>query len=227
MNLFWAALIVVGTTLLAIAAMLFVRRSAPEGSYFADGDRASGVFGVLATGFAILAGFVVFLAFESYDASRRAPRPRPGWSRSSSRSSSSSRPRKALGCPASSSATRATSPRRVEWPEMAEGDRHQPLERGDVPLHAGQRAPFGFRAGCLLEVARPASDREMGGRPRPRCGGRDPTSLWIVLFLTASIIFAYMLFFADSGEGRIVQAMLIGGVAVVISSLAAAPVVPR
>ena len=31
---------------------------------------AAGVFGVLATGFALLAGFVVFLAFESYDASR-------------------------------------------------------------------------------------------------------------------------------------------------------------
>ena len=50
--------------------MLFVRRTAPEGSYFEDGDRASGVFGVLATGFAIFAGFVIFLAFTSYDQSR-------------------------------------------------------------------------------------------------------------------------------------------------------------
>jgi hypothetical protein len=32
--------------------MLLVRRSAPEGSYFEDGDRASGIFGVLATAFA-------------------------------------------------------------------------------------------------------------------------------------------------------------------------------
>src|SRR6187397_367270 len=50
--------------------MLLVRRGAPEGSYFADGDRASGVFGVLATGFAVLLGFVVFLAFTSYDTAR-------------------------------------------------------------------------------------------------------------------------------------------------------------
>jgi len=70
MSLPLAALIVVVVVALAIAAMLFVRRGAPEGSYFADGDRASGVFGVLATTFAILAGFVVFLAFESYDTSR-------------------------------------------------------------------------------------------------------------------------------------------------------------
>jgi hypothetical protein len=70
MNLVWAVLVVAGTTALAVAAMLLVRRGAPEGSRFSDGDRASGVFGVLATGFSVLLGFVVFLAFESYDQSR-------------------------------------------------------------------------------------------------------------------------------------------------------------
>ena len=47
-----------------------MRRNAPDGSYFHDGDRAAGVFGVLATGFAVLFGFVVFLAFTSYDSAR-------------------------------------------------------------------------------------------------------------------------------------------------------------
>src|SRR5436189_5462357 len=70
MNLVEAALIVAGVTVVAVAGMLLVRRRAPEGSYFEDGDRAAGVFGVLATGFALLSGFVVFLAFESYDTSR-------------------------------------------------------------------------------------------------------------------------------------------------------------
>src|SRR3954447_4963952 len=70
MNLAWGALVIVIVAAAAVAAMLLVRRRAPEGSYFVDGDRAAGVFGVLATGFAILAGFIVVLAFESYDASR-------------------------------------------------------------------------------------------------------------------------------------------------------------
>src|SRR4051795_8326389 len=69
-NLVWAGLIVVGVAAVTIAAMLLVRRGAPAGSYFEDGDRASGIFGVLATGFAVLIGFVVFLAFESFDTSR-------------------------------------------------------------------------------------------------------------------------------------------------------------
>ena len=70
MNILWGLLVIVGVTALAVAAMLLVRRRAPEGSYFADGDRASGVFGVLATGFSVLLGFIVFLAFTSYDQSR-------------------------------------------------------------------------------------------------------------------------------------------------------------
>ena len=48
MNLFWAALIVVLVAVAATTAMLLVRRRAPEGSYFEDGDRAAGVFGVCA-----------------------------------------------------------------------------------------------------------------------------------------------------------------------------------
>src|SRR5437870_1177036 len=70
MNLVWAGLIVLGVAAVAVAAMLLVRRGAPEGSYFEDGDRASGIFGVLATGFAVLIGFVVFLSFQSFDTSR-------------------------------------------------------------------------------------------------------------------------------------------------------------
>src|SRR5437762_4953792 len=70
MNVVWAVLITAAVTAAAVAALLLVRRGAPHGGYFEDGDRAAGVFGVLATGFSVLLGFIVFLAFESYDQSR-------------------------------------------------------------------------------------------------------------------------------------------------------------
>src|SRR5512145_94256 len=70
MNVYLAILVTAVVATVAIAAMLLVRRRAPEGSYFRDGDRAAGVFGVLATGFAVFAGFVIFLAFTTYDQSR-------------------------------------------------------------------------------------------------------------------------------------------------------------
>jgi preprotein translocase subunit SecG len=65
---FALALVVIPVAVaLAVTAMLLVRRRAPDGSYFSDGDRASGVFGVLATGFSLVLGLIVFLAFTSYD----------------------------------------------------------------------------------------------------------------------------------------------------------------
>ena len=73
MNVLVGVLIICAVSAAAVTAMLLVRRGAPEGSYFADGDRAAGVFGVLATGFSVLLGFVVFLAFTSYDTARSGP----------------------------------------------------------------------------------------------------------------------------------------------------------
>ena len=46
-----------------------------------------------------------------------------------------------------------------------------------------------------------------------------PTPLWLVLFLSAGILFAFMLFFADRGERVLVQGTMMGGVAVLVSSL--------
>ena len=68
MNLLWGVVIVA----VAVAAMLLVRRRAPDGSYFNDGDRASGVFGVLAARYwvSLLLGLIVVLVFTSYDDSK-------------------------------------------------------------------------------------------------------------------------------------------------------------
>src|SRR5829696_8079966 len=70
MNLVWGLLVTVVVTAMAVALMLFVRRRSPEGSRFSDGDRAAGVFGFFATGFALLLGISIYLGFTSYDQSR-------------------------------------------------------------------------------------------------------------------------------------------------------------
>src|SRR3954447_908901 len=70
MSLAVAMLVTAAAAGFAVSAILLVRRRAPEGGYFADGDRAAGVFGVIATGFSVLLGLIVFLAFSSYDQSR-------------------------------------------------------------------------------------------------------------------------------------------------------------
>jgi hypothetical protein len=64
------------------------------------------------------------------------------------------------------------------------------------------------------------SDREAARADRIHgAEGVIPVPLWIVLFLSAGIIFVFMLFFADSGERAVVQGMLMGSVVSVITVL--------
>jgi hypothetical protein len=62
------------------------------------------------------------------------------------------------------------------------------------------------------------SDREEGRRDRLHgAEGIIPSTIWLVLFLIAGVVFAYMLFFADSGEPAVSQAMLMGSATTVIA----------
>ena len=218
----WAAVIVVAVTALAIAAMLLVRRRAPEGSYFEDGDRAAGVFGVLATGFAVLAGFVVFLAFESYDTSRSGAEaearivahqfetvqflPAPAPERLSGE----------LVCYARNVVHQ-------EWPQMTSGTLGDAMNPWGVALFRSLRATEPRSASEQAAYSKyldQRSDREDARADRTHgAEGVIPTPLWIVLFLSAGILFVFMLFFADSGERAVVQATMMGGVAILVSSL--------
>ena len=67
MNPISAFAVIAVAVAISVGALLLVRRRAPDGGWFTSGDRAAGMFGVLASGFAILLGFVVFLSFESFD----------------------------------------------------------------------------------------------------------------------------------------------------------------
>jgi len=222
MSIVWGGLIVLVVAAVAIAAMLLVRRGAPEGSRFTDGDRASGVFGVLATGFALLAGFVVFLAFESFDTARAGAEaearivahqfesvqflPSPGRERLSGE----------LICYARNVVHQ-------EWPQM----RSDTL--GDAPNRWGRALFDTLRAteprsasaqAAFAQYLDERSDREDARADRTHgAEGVIPTPLWIVLFLSALILLGYMLLFADSGEGAVVQATMMGGVAVMVTSL--------
>ena len=85
--------------------------------------------------------------------------------------------------------------------------------RATDPRSAAEQAAF---AKYLDE----RSDREDARAERTHgAEGVIPTPVWIVLFLSAGILFAFMLFFADSGEGVVVQATMMGGVAILVTSL--------
>src|SRR4051812_977293 len=225
MSIFWSALILVAAVAVAVAVMLFVRRGAPEGSYFMDGDRASGVFGVLAGGFAIFAGFIIFLAFTRYDASRSGAESEaltvvqqfetaqflPAASRG--------RLEGDLVCYGRSVVHR-------EWPQMEAGNGSDAINPWAVALFRTLKSTDPRSAAEQAAYSKwldQTSDREQARRDRLHgAPGIVPASIWIVLFLIAGVVFCYMLFFADSGEGPFTQAMLMGStVTVVVATLLA------
>ena len=222
MNLVWSILIVAGGCAVAVTAMLLVRRRAPEGGYFEDGDRAAGVFGVLATGFSVLLGFIVFLGFESYDQSRS------GAEQEALVLVQQVENAQFFGQPARTALTGqlvcyGRSVVNGEWDRMRAGTQGDAIN------------PWSVRMFRTLQMVRPqtysqqsaydkwldqTSAREEARRDRIHGAvGVIPTTLWIVLFFIAAVIFAFMLFFADRGERAVVQGMLIGSVVAVIVSL--------
>ena len=222
MNLVWATLIIAGTTSVAVAAMLLVRRQAPEGSYFADGDRAAGVFGVLATGFSVLLGFIVFLAFESYDQSR-AGAETEAVVLAQQVETAQLFPPAAAGELTGELVCYGRFVVQTEWPRTEAGKQGDVINpwgaelfrtlQGVQPRTPSQQAAYSKWLDQRFEREAARIDRIHGAV------GVIPTPLWVVLLFIAVVIFVFMLFFADSGEGAITQAVLMGSVVSVIVAM--------
>jgi hypothetical protein len=219
MSVFWTILILIVANAATIGAMLLVRRRAPEGSYFKDGDRASGVFGVLAGGFAIFAGFIIFLAFTTYDQSRSGGEAEALTAIQQFETAQLLPPgvRDRL---TGEIVCYGRSVVHQEWPQMQDGKGGDTINPWSIalfrslqlvnPKTASEQAAYG-------KWLDQTSDRESGRRDRLHgAEGIIPTSIWLVLFLIAGVVFTFMLFFADSGEGVPSQAMLMGSATTVI-----------
>jgi amino acid transporter len=222
MDVVWATLVIAGTTSVAVAAMLLVRRRAPEGSYFADGDRAAGVFGVLATGFSVLLGFVVFLAFESYDQSR-AGAETEAVVVAQQVETAQFFPRPAADELTGELVCYGRSVVHTEWPRAEAGNLGDAINpwgaesfrtlQGVQPRTPSQQAAYSKWLDQRFDREAARSDRIHGAV------GVIPTPLWVVLLFIALVIFVFMLFFADSAEGLITQAVLMGTVTSVIVAM--------
>jgi hypothetical protein len=180
------------------------------------------VFGVLATGFSVLLGFIIFLGFESYDQSRAGAEqeaivvlqqienaqffPPPGRGELTAE----------LVCYGRSVVSQ-------EWDRMRAGKQGDALN------------PWGVRMFHTLQTVRPQTNTQQSAYDKwlDQTSAREearqdrihgavgviPATLWIVLFFIAGVIFVYTLFFADRSERAVVQGVLIGSVVAIIAAL--------
>jgi hypothetical protein len=221
-NVFIAFLFVLAAAALTTTVMLLVRRGAPEGSYFSDGDRASGVFGVLATGFSVLLGFIIFLAFDSYDESRSGAESeaitvvQQVETAQFMPSDTSEKLTGQLVCYA-----RFVSG--TEWPRMEAGTLGDSVNPWSLAMFRVMKATDARTTAEQSAYDRwmdQTSDREDARHARVHgAEGIIPVPLWIVLMGISGVIFVFMLFFADSAELKRTQAMLMSSVTVTITCL--------
>src|SRR3954453_992460 len=222
MNVAVALVIVIASAAVAICAMLLVRRVAPDGSFFNDGDRAAGVFGVLATGFAVLVGFVVFLAFTSYD-SARAGAEVEALTVAQQVETAQLHPTTVVDRLTGELVCYARSVTGVQWDKMEAGTLGEEVNpwasalfqtlRTVEPQTASEQSAYDVWLGQTSTRETARNDRIHGAV------GVIPAPLWLVLFFSAGLIFVFMLGFADSGERKVVQALLMGSVVSVIVAL--------
>ncbi len=220
MNIVLGAVVVLGVVALAVAAMLLVRRNAPEGSRFSDGDRASGVFGVLATGFSVLLGFIIFLAFTSYDQSRTGAEAE-ALAVIQQIETARLMPAAVVDELTGDLVCYARTVAGPEWDRMQDGTQGDALNpwgvamfrtlRGVEPATASEQSAYDKWLDLTSAREEARRDRVHGAE------GVIPSPLWIVLFVISAVIFVYMLFFADPAEGAATQALLMGSVVGVIT----------
>lgn len=222
MNVLVALVVVALITAVTVTVMLLVRRRAPEGSWFTDGDRASGVFGVLATGFSVLLGFIIFLAFQSYDESRSGAESEATIVAQQVQTASffpGEVPEQLTG----ELACYARSVAGTEWDALANGtlgDQINPWGAAMFETVSAVDPQTATEASAYDRWMDQTAQREQARIDRVHgAEGIIPAPLWLVLFAISGVIFAYLLFFADPSEGRVTQAMLMGSVTVVITLL--------
>ena len=222
MNIVWAAVVVVAATAIAVAAILAVGRRAPEGGYYSDSDRASGVFGVLATGFSVLLGFLIFLGFESYDASRVGAE--------TEALTVAQQVQTAQGLRAEVGAELTGQlvcySRWVigeEWDRMVDNTLGEEINPWGAAMFSSLQ---GYEPGTAREQAHygkwldQTEAREAARQDRIHgAAGIMPVPLWIALFFIAAIIFVFLLGLADRSERAWVPPLFMGSVVAVIATM--------
>ena len=222
MSLAWAIVIIIGAASLAIAAMLLVRRRAPEGSSFRGRRPCSG---------RLRGDRHRLLGAARPDRLPRLRELRPVQDRRRDRGSARGpairdravptrcRPPAARRRTGLLRAVRRQQLVDARVRERRNGRYAQPLVDSAVPDSEGNQPEQLAEQSAYDKWLDRTADRENARSDRIHGAvGVIPGTLWVVLLFISAVIFVFMLFFADSGEGAATQALMMGSVIAVIAA---------
>jgi hypothetical protein len=220
----WLTLVVtVAAVAVAICLLVGLRRYAPSGGYFSAREPAAAVYTVIGTAFAVILGFVIFLAFESYTAAKSSAVQEAVAVSEMYRhaatfpSRTGEQVRGELRCYARAVIFR-------EWPAMRNHESSPDVEHWIASLDntvdgaavTGAKQSAGYSA--WLQAS---SDRNDGRRGRlAEASLFVPPPLWLVLAIGALLLMGFTCLFADPVELVVPQSLMVGALtALVVLSL--------
>ena len=218
----WSVLLIVLPTLLAVAAMLLVRRFAPPGGLLSGMESADGIFSAAGAGLAVVLAFVIFTVFESYangrDASgQEAVAVQQMYSTAGFFPDQQDRLRGEAIC-------YGRSVIHDEWPAMQHGQ-ESAVTQGwvDQLVTTIQQAQVrGNGQGAALEHWLQLSEDRQEARRTRLAEGQPfvPPFVWVVLILMILVVVIFQCLFADPGATAFGQSV---AMAAMTATLFAAP----
>jgi uncharacterized membrane protein (DUF485 family) len=194
-----SVLLIVIPVLVAVGAMLLVRRLAPPGGLMSGMESADGIFSAAGAGLAVLLAFVIFTVFESYSNARdaagdEAVATQQMYSTAGFFPDKTAELRGEVVC-------YARSVIHDEWPAM-QHDRESPevqgwVDRLDATIQ--QARIVGNGQGAALEHWLQLSQDRQDARRTRIAEGRSfvPGFVWLVLILITVLVVAFQCLFAD------------------------------
>jgi hypothetical protein len=221
MDLWLAALIIIGAAALSAVGMLIVRRRAPAGTFVKDSVPAGAVYTVAGTAYMVIVAFVFFIAFESYGGAKNDAE------------------EEATATLAMFHAVGPFDPAaRVElqeqmicyarevishgWPALREGGgssvvdaRVSAMEEAvdEIPVTDAKQAAAFEHWLALNEERRQGRQGRIG-----EAGGLVPPVVWLILIIGAVVVIAAVALFADPEEAAVPQVAMVAAIAIVVVS---------
>jgi hypothetical protein len=216
-----ALLVIAGAATLVAGLMLAIRRRAPTGGYFADSDRASSVFGLVGAGFAIFLGFVVFLAFNTYDRARQAAEEEAVAVLEQFEETHLFHNGRRVAVEANL-VCYARAVVHGEWSSMEDGELSPTVETWALGMDRELRRVNvqGAKEGATFGDLLANTDARENARRTRLLESRHPLPafLWLTLGVGGFLVIAYILLYADPGERRRAQVMMAGSAAAIIAA---------
>jgi hypothetical protein len=218
MNLWLAALIIVGAAAVSVAVMLVVRRAAPSGSYFKDVVPAGALYTVIGTAYMVILAFVFLVAFESYHAAKSEAQNEATATLAMFHAVQplSSKTRNQLQGQVICYAREVIS---KEWPAMRDGKTSPAVEARITAMEIDAEEAASEHSAVYEQWSASNDERRQGRQGRiAEAAAVVPSVIWLVLIIGAVIVIASVCFFADADEAWFPQAAMIAATAIIVVS---------